>query len=166
IEEQLKKVEIIRSFKGKQIIGKHFISPLSKRKMLILPGWFVSPDNATGVVYSVPAHAPFDWLALRDLQKNPELLKEFNIDPDEVKKIQPISLIKVEGFGEYPAIELVDQMEVKDQHDPKAEEATKTLYKKEFHGGLLKEICGIYSGKQVNKLKDILIRDFKEQGIA
>jgi len=166
LAEQLKKVEILDTFKGKEIIGKHFISPLSTRKMLILPGWFVSPDNATGVVYSVPAHAPFDWLALRDLQKNPELLKEFNINPEEVKKIQAISLIKVEGFGEYPAIELVDQMDVKDQHDPKAEEATKTLYKKEFHSGTLKKICGKYSGKKVNKVKDILIKDFKEQDIA
>jgi leucyl-tRNA synthetase len=166
LKEQLKKVEIIDTFKGRKIIGKQFTSPLSTRKMLILPGWFVSPDNATGVVYSVPAHAPFDWLALRDLQKNPELLKEFNIDPETVKKIQAISLIKVEGFGEYPAIELVDQMNVKDQHDPKAEEATKKLYKKEFHSGILKEICGKYAGKQVNKVKDILIKDFKQQGIA
>jgi len=166
LKEQLKTVEILEDFKGKEIIGKQFTSPLSTRKMLILPGWFVSPDNATGVVYSVPAHAPFDWLALRDLQKNPELLKEFNIDPEAVKKIQAISLITVDGFGEYPAIELVDQMEVKDQHDPKAEEATKTLYKKEFHGGLLKEICGTYAGKKVNKVKDILIKAFKEQGIA
>jgi len=166
LEEQLKKVEILDSFKGKKIIGKRFTSPLSPRKMLILPGWFVSPDNATGVVYSVPAHAPFDWLALRDLQNNPELLKEFSIDPEEVNKIQAISLITVEGFGEYPAVELVDQMNVKDQHDPKAEEATKTLYKKEFHGGTLKQICGKYAGKQVNKVKDILIRDFKKQNIA
>jgi leucyl-tRNA synthetase len=166
LKEQLKTVEILDSFKGKEIIGKRFTSPLSPRKMLILPGWFVSPDNATGVVYSVPAHAPFDWLALRDLQNNPDLLKEFGIDPQEVKQIQPISLIKVEGFGEYPAVELVDQMGVKDQHDPKAEEATKSLYKKEFHGGVLKKICGEYAGKQVSKVKDILIRDFKEQGIA
>jgi len=166
LELQLKKVEIKDTFKGKQIIGKVFTSPLSTRKMLILPGWFVSPDNATGVVYSVPAHAPFDYLALRDLQNNPELLKQFNINPDVVKQIQLISLIKVDGFGEHPAVELVDQMEIKDQHDPKAEEATKSLYKKEFHGGVLKEICEEYSGKPVNKVKDILIRDFKEQGIS
>ncbi len=166
LAEQLKKVEILETFKGKKIIGKRFISPLSDRKMLILPGWFVSSDNATGVVYSVPAHAPFDWLALRDLQNNPELLEEFKIDPEEVKNIHPISLVKVESFGEYPAVELVDQMNVKDQHDPKAEIVTKTLYKKEFHGGILKEICGKYAGEQVNKVKDILIQDFKEQNIA
>ena len=166
LKEQQKTVKILDTFKGREIIGKQFTSPLSDRKMLILPGWFVSADNATGVVYSVPAHAPFDWLALRDLQNNPDLLKDFNIDPGTVKQIQPISLITVEGYGEYPALELVDQLHVKDQHDPKAEEATKTLYKKEFHGGTLKQICGKYAGKQVNKVKDLLIQDFKEQGIA
>ncbi len=166
LTEQLKKVTIQETFKGKQIIGKQFTSPLSTRKMLILPGWFVSPDNATGVVYSVPAHAPFDYLALRDLQNKPDLLKEFGIDPQTVKNIKPISLIKVEGFGEYPAVELVEKMQVKDQKDPKAEEATKTLYKKEFHGGTLKPICEQYAGKPVNKIKDILISDFKENGIT
>jgi leucyl-tRNA synthetase len=99
LKEQQRKVEVISKFKGKKIIGKHFVSPIRDRKMLILPGWFVDPANATGVVYSVPAHAPYDWLALRDLQKKPELLKEFGIDPDEVKKIRSISMIRVEGFG-------------------------------------------------------------------
>jgi leucyl-tRNA synthetase len=166
IKNQLKNIKILKTFKGKEIIGKHFTSPLSDKQMLILPGWFVSPDNASGVVYSVPAHAPFDWLALRDLQNNPKILKSYCINPEEVKKIQPISLIEVEGFGEYPAIEIVDQMGVKDQHDLKAEKATKILYKKEFHNGILKEICEEYSGKKVNEVKDILIKNFKEKGIA
>ncbi len=166
LREQQRKVKIISQFKGRNIIGKHFTTLLSHRKMLILPGWFVDPNNATGVVYGVPAHAPYDWLALRDLRNNPELLKEFSIDPDEIEKIKSISMIKVEGFGEHPAIELVERMGVKDQYDPKAEEATKTLYKKEFHGGVLKETCDKYAGKKVNEVKEILIRDFKEKGIA
>jgi leucyl-tRNA synthetase len=166
LKEQRRKVEIISRFKGREIIGKHFVSPISDRKMLVLPGWFVDPANATGVVYSVPAHAPYDWLALKDLQEKPELLKEFGIDPDEVKKIKSISMIRVEGFGEYPAIDLVEQMGAKDQHDPKAEEATKLLYKKEFHGGILKDICGEYSGRLVYEVKDSLIQDFKRKGIA
>lgn len=166
LKEQLKQVQILASFKGKQLIGKRFASPLSSRKMLILPGWFVNPNNATGVVYSVPAHAPLDYLALRDLQNNPNLLKEFNLDPEEVKEIKAISLIQIDGFGEYPAIELVEKMQIKDQYDPKAEEATKSLYKKEFHAGILKDICGKYSGKSVSKVKDLLISDFKKQNIA
>jgi leucyl-tRNA synthetase len=72
----------------------------------------------------------------------------------------------VEGFDEYPAVEIVQQMGIKDQHDPKADEATKALYKKEFHGGILKENCGLYAGKTVREVKEIIIRDFRIQGIA
>ena len=55
---------------------------------------------------------------------------------------------------------------MKDQRDPKADEATKLLYKKEFHGGILKQNCMKYSGKTVREVKDTLIRDFRSQRIA
>jgi leucyl-tRNA synthetase len=166
LKEQKKTVQILKSFKGREIIGKTCESPIDKRKLLILPGWFVDPDHATGVVYSVPAHAPYDWIALKDLQEKPEELAKSNIKPEEVKAIKPISMIKLEGFGEYPAIEISQQLKVKDQHDPKAEEATKILYKKEFHSGVLKEICMEYAGKKVSEVKEQIIRDFKQKEIA
>ncbi len=49
---------------------------------------------------------------------------------------------------------------------PKADQATTELYKKEFHGGVLKESCGPYAGKSVREVKDLLIKDFKEAGVA
>ena len=166
LKEQEKKVQVKRSFKGKELIGKTFENPITKGKFPILPGWFVDPKTATGVVYSVPAHAPYDWLALKDLQDKPEVLAQFGVDPEVVKRIKPISIIKVEGFGEYPAVEIVQQMGIKDQHDPKADEATKALYKKEFHGGVLKPNCGPYAGKTVREVKDTLIADFRKLGVA
>ena len=166
LKEQEKKVQVKRSFKGKELIGKIFENPLTKGKFPILPGWFVDPKTATGVVYSVPAHAPYDWLALKDLQEKPEVLKDFGIDPEDVKRIKPISIIKVDGFGEYPAVEIVEQLGIKDQHDPKADEATKALYKKEFHSGVLKQNCGPYTGKTVREVKDTLIADFRKLGVA
>ena len=166
LKEQEKKVQVKRSFQGKELIGKIFENPITKGKFPILPGWFVDPKTATGVVYSVPAHAPYDWLALKDLQEKPEVLAQFGVDPRMVKAIKPISIIKVEGFGELPAVEIVAQMGIKDQHDPKADEATKALYKKEFHGGVLKESCGLYAGKTVREVKDTLIGDFKRLGVA
>jgi leucyl-tRNA synthetase len=166
LKEQERTVTTKRVFKGKELIGKTFENPLTHKRFPILPGWFVDDKTATGVVYSVPAHAPFDWLALRDLQQNPETLKQFNVDAESVKAIKPISLIKVEGFGDFPAVEIVDQMGIKDQHDPKADEATKALYKKEFHGGVLKENCGAYAGKSIREAKDVLIGDFKRMGVA
>jgi leucyl-tRNA synthetase len=166
LKEQVRKIEVKRIFQGKELIGKTFENPITKLKFLILPGWFVDPKTATGVVYSVPAHAPYDWLALRDLQQKPEVLTEFGVDPEVVKAIKPISIIKLEGFGDFPAVEIVDKMGIKDQNDVKGEQATKELYKKEFHGGVLKESCGPYAGKSVREAKDILIKDFKEMGVA
>jgi leucyl-tRNA synthetase len=166
LKEQERKVEVTRSFKGKELIGKTFENPVTKLKFPILPGWFVDPKTATGVVYSVPAHAPYDYLALRDLQQKPEVLTQFGVDPTMVQAIKPVSIIKVEGFGDYPAVEIVEKMGIKDQNDPKADQATKELYKKEFHGGTLKANCGPYAGKSIREAKDILIADFRKMGVA
>lgn len=166
LKEQEKKIQVKRSFKGKELIGKTIENPVTQLKFPILPGWFVDPKVATGVVYSVPAHAPYDWLALRDLQQKPETVKQFGMDPADVLAIKPVSIIKVEGFGEYPAVEIVNKMGIKDQTDPKAEQATEELYKKEFHGGVLKSNCGPYAGKTIREAKDILIADFKKSGVA
>lgn len=72
---------------------------------------------------SVPAHAPFDYLALRDLYDAD--LSEYGITED-LRKIELISLIQVPEFGEFPAKEIVESMGISDQKDPKAEEATKS----------------------------------------
>jgi leucyl-tRNA synthetase len=164
LKEQERTVEVKRVFKGRELIGRNFTNPVTGRKFPILPGWFVDPKTATGVVYSVPAHAPYDWLALKDLQEKPEALREFGVDAEMVKAIKPISLITVEGYGEFPAVEIVKEMGIRDQHDPRADEATKALYKKEFHGGVLKANCGVYAGKTVREVKEVLIADFKRQG--
>ena len=166
LKEQERNVQVKREFKGKELIGKTFENPITHKQFPILPGWFVDTKTATGVVYSVPAHAPFDWLALKDLQEKPEVIKKYGLDIEMVKSIKPISIIRVEGYGDYPAVEVVTQMGIKDQHDPRADEATKAIYKKEFHGGILKENCGPYAGKTIREAKDILIKDFKQIGAA
>jgi len=166
LSEQLRKVEVLREFKGSELIGKYFKEPINGRELPILPGWFVNPESATGVVYSVPAHAPADWIALRDLIDKPEILQKFGIPVEVVRGIKPISLISVEGFGDYPAIEIVEQMGVKDQFDPKLDEATSIIYRKEFHTGVLKPICGKYAGKVVRDVKAQIIEDFKRMNIA
>jgi leucyl-tRNA synthetase len=166
LKEQEKTVVVNRAFKGKELIGKTFENPLTHEKFPILPGWFVDTKVATGVVYSVPAHAPFDWLALKDLQQKPEVMQDFGVDPQVVLQINPVSIIKVDGFGKYPAVEIVERMDIKDQHDPKADQATKELYKKEFHSGKLEANCGVYAGKSIREVKDQLITEFGKLGIS
>ena len=166
LRDQLRTVEVVKRLKGSDLTGKECIDPIAKRPLLILPGWFVNPGSGSGVVYSVPAHAPFDWVALRDLRSKPELAEKFGISKGKLEEIRPISMITLEDHGEFPAIEVVDRLGVKDQNDPRCEEATKIVYKKEFHTGVLKANCGQYAGMKVREVKDVIIRDFKKAQIV
>ncbi len=165
LREQLRNVETVKRLKGSELVGKECRDPIANRPLLILPGWFVDPNNGSGVVYSVPAHAPFDWVSLRDLRAKPELAKKYGIPQKQLDEIKPIGMISLEGHGEYPAIEIVDRLGVRDQNDPKCQEATKIIYRKEFHTGVLKENCGRYSGTKVQEAKNIIVRDFRQAGI-
>lgn len=158
-----KKVELIAEVAGEELIGKKVTNPVTGSSVMILPASFVSPENGSGIVMSVPAHAPYDYLALCDL-KGADLTK-YGISED-VSSIPLISLIKVPEYGKYPAVDAVKELKVKDQNDPKAEEATKLVYRREFHGGVLTETTGKYAGMAVSKIKDILTRDLIEQGVA
>lgn len=147
-----------------QLIGKKAQAPLIDREVPVLPADFVDPSNATGVVYSVPSHAPYDYIALVDLQKNPEPLEKFGIDPEEVKKLEPISLISVSDYGDSPAIDVVNREGITDQNDPKLEEVTEEIYQKEFSSGVMKDWLPEYSGLKVSEAKEEVDQDLKIRG--
>ena len=148
---------------GRQLIGKMATNPVTCNEIIVLPAGFVDPDNGSGMVMSVPAHAPYDYLALRDLYGKD--LSSYGIDRD-ISKIDFISLIEVPGYGEFPAVEAARELGAVDQNDPKAEEATRLVYRREFHSGVLKAITGRYAGVAVSKIKDLLLRDFLAENAA
>ena len=148
---------------GKELIGRTVTNPLTGTEVLVLPAAFVDPDNGSGIVMSVPAHAPYDYLALKDLYDKD--LSEYGITSD-LRQIKFISLIESPGYGEFPAVEVVNELKVLDQNDHKAEEATKLVYRREFHNGVLKAKTGKYAGVAVSKIKDVLLADLIEKGIA
>jgi len=156
-------VSLLGEAAGKELIGKKVKNPLTGTEVLILPAGFVDPDNGSGIVMSVPAHAPYDYLALKDLYDRD--LSIYGIT-ENLRDIKFISLIESPGYGELPAIEAVKELNVKDQNDPKAEEATKMVYRREFHNGVLKANTGKYAGIAVSKIKDVLLGDLIKQGMA
>ncbi|MEM2192520.1 MAG: leucine--tRNA ligase, partial [Candidatus Hadarchaeales archaeon] len=127
--------------------------PLTHAKVPILPAKFVDPGNATGVVGSVPAHAPYDYIALLELQKNPKSLETFGLSEEDILKLKPISLIQVEGYGEFPAIDAVERLKIRSQTDRKLEEATAEVYKAEFAKGRMREWVPGYGGLPVSEAK-------------
>src|SRR5689334_15804338 len=64
------KVIIKSTLKGKEIIGKHVKDPVKQVSIPVYPASFVESDSGTGIVMSVPAHAPYDYQALEDLKQS------------------------------------------------------------------------------------------------
>ncbi len=140
-------VVLLDKFKGKDLVGKSAKNPLDDRSIPIYEAKFVDPTNATGVVMSVPAHAPYDYVAFKNVGgRDEEIPVIIDVEDKELKS----------GI---PAKVLVEKMGIEDQSDPKLEEATKTLYRKELHYGKLK--VGDFAGLSVEdareKVKEYLI---------
>ncbi|NHV60314.1 MAG: leucine--tRNA ligase [Candidatus Verstraetearchaeota archaeon] len=157
--EQSSGVKVIRELKGSTLVGKYAVNPLTGDRIPVLPADFVDPENATGVVMSVPAHAPYDLLAIMDLQNHPERLKEYGLDAGIVLSLKPIPVIRSPGLPEIPTVDLIQKLGVRDQLDPKAEEATKELYQREFHTGEMRAETGRYAGMPVSKAKEEIKND-------
>lgn len=132
--------------------------PLTHKRVPILPAKFVDPNNATGVVGSVPSHAPYDYVAVVELQQNPEKLSQYGVDPKKVAEIKPISLIEVAGYGESPAVDIVNKMKIKSQTDRKLEDATAEVYRSEFAKGKIRSWVLNYAGMSVPDAKQA-VRD-------
>jgi leucyl-tRNA synthetase len=123
-------VIIEKDIPGIDLVDKKVSHPLCG-EIPILHADFVDPDMATGMVMSVPAHAPFDYIALRDLQQQ-----------GKYRNIKPIPLLRVEGYGEIPAKDAVEKAGITNQLDPRMEQLTQEIYSAEFSKGKLFEKFG------------------------
>jgi leucyl-tRNA synthetase len=166
LKDQLHDVKVLEELKGTYFIGKTCHCPIREEDIKILPATFVAVDHTTGVVMSVPSHAPFDYVALRDIKNNPKMLKKYDLPKDFADDIELISMIETEGLGKHPAKEIIEKMGVENQDDPRTEEATQEIYKKEYHNGKMRKNCGKYAGTKVSEIKPILIKDLKKDDIS
>jgi len=162
-----KDIEIIKEYMGHQFIGITITNPVTGDEFPILPADFVDPKSVTGVVMSVPAHAPFDYVALEQLKgevkKNPD---KFKFKPKDIKDVESIAVIEIEGYSEIPARDVVEKMNITDQKDPKLEKATKEIYGAEFHGGRMRNNTGQYASLPVQIAKDAVKQDITANGSA
>lgn len=163
IVHQKKDIKIIEEIDAPGMIGKYIKNPLTGKEHIILPASFVDPEYATGVVYSVPAHAPADFIALKDLKENEKLLEKYDLK-DKVLEIKPLNVVTLKGFGEFPAAEIIEKFGVQNQQDEKLKDATNELYKLEHAKGVISEHIENYKGLSVQKARDEIINDLLESG--
>ena len=167
LSHQNKKVSILETVKGKDLLGKYCVAPGIEREIIILPSGFCDPDKGTGLVTSVPSDAPDDWMGLYDLQRDAESCQQYGLDIEEVKKVQPIAIIKSKGWGDFPAVEICTKMQIENQYDrEKLEKAKKEIYRSGFYTGQMNITCGKYSGMKVEQAKDLIKEDLIAQGKA
>ncbi|MDR3062569.1 MAG: class I tRNA ligase family protein, partial [Methanobrevibacter sp.] len=117
LSNQIKNLDIIGKINPKELIGKFVKNPQTGNNLPIFPANFVNGEYGSGVVFSVPAHAPADYIALEDLRKNKKLISEYDLE-DILKDIVPINVVTVKGYGEFPAKDIIEKLGVKSQNDP------------------------------------------------
>ncbi|MEM2207336.1 MAG: leucine--tRNA ligase [Sulfolobales archaeon] len=133
LRHQLKKVDVLEEVTGSAFIGKELLNPVTGERVKILPATFVNSRFATGIVMSVPAHAPYDYVALRDFV-------EKDLGGVWTRDLTPRPLIKVSGYGNLPAKDVVEEFKISSQSDvSRLEEATKRVYRDEFDRGVVRQ---------------------------
>ncbi|MEW5840876.1 leucine--tRNA ligase [Nitrososphaera sp.] len=151
-------VSVVRALKGSEMIGWQVINPLNNVTAPVYPASFVEPDSGTGIVMSVPAHAPFDYQALADLKADAATQKRFNISV----AAEPVKIIESEGYsssGSIPAAEAI-QKAVPGPNESRLEKATSDLYSHEFYKGrMAMENTGKYAGMPVAEVKEQVRKD-------
>lgn len=142
-------VETVKKIRGKELIGKKASNPFSG-SVPILEADFVDLDVATGVVMSVPAHAPYDLAALRDLDK----------------EIPPKKVIELEELEGVPAREMLNKYGIKSQSDSSLDDATEELYGKEFNKGKIVSGLEKYGGMDVRVARKEIGEDLVDEDLA
>ena len=160
LQHQIKDLEIISEINPNDLIGKMAINPFTGDELPIFPASFVSASYGSGVVFSEPADAPADYIALQDLKKNDELIAKYNLE-GIIENVVPIPVCSVKGYGEIPAADIIERLGITDQNDEKLHEATNELYKIQHSKGIILDSIPGFGGKKVRfareELKDELI---------
>ena len=168
------KVEIIKTVKGSEMIGCNATNPLNNRSVPVYPANFVEADSGTGIVMSVPAHAPYDYQALEALKSDEKIQQIFHISVDD-DDIRPIKIIESEAYvTDIPAAEAIKQAVDSSQNNnnddeednKRLEKATSNLYSHEFYKGIMMQNTGRFAGMAVAIAKNEIKQDLLQSGYA
>ena len=165
LEQQIKGLDIISEIDPNDLIGKMALNPFTGEEIPIFPASFVSASYGSGVVFSEPADAPADYIALQDLKKNDELIAKYNLE-GIIENVVPIPVCTVKGYGEIPAADIIERLGITDQNDEKLHEATNELYKIQHSKGTIIESIPGFGGKKVRFAREELKEELISKNMA
>ncbi|MBR6994318.1 MAG: leucine--tRNA ligase [Methanobrevibacter sp.] len=162
LKNQIKDLDIIEEIDPNDLIGKMAKNPFTGDDLPIFPASFVSASYGSGVVFSEPADAPADYIALQDLKNNNELIAKYNLE-GIIENVHPIPVCTLKGYGEIPAADIIERLGITDQNDEKLHEATNELYKQQHSKGTIIDSIPDFGGMKVRfareELKEKLINE-------
>ena len=162
LSNQIKDLDIIEEIDPNDLIGKMATNPFTGDELPVFPASFVSASYGSGVVFSEPADAPADYIALQDLKNNAELIAKYNLE-GIIENVHPIPVCTLKGYGEIPAADIIERLGITDQNDEKLHEATNELYKQQHSKGKIIDSIPDFGGMKVRfareELKEKLIED-------
>ncbi len=165
LKHQIKDLEIISEINPSDLIGKMAVNPFTGDELPIFPASFVSASYGSGVVFSEPADAPADYIALKDLKNNDELIAKYNLE-GIIENVVPIPVCSVKGYGEIPAADIIERLGITDQNDEKLHEATNELYKIQHSKGTILDSIPGFGGKKVRFAREELKEELISKNMA
>ncbi|MDE1871263.1 MAG: leucine--tRNA ligase [Candidatus Micrarchaeota archaeon] len=159
-------VTVERDISAQELLSKKALNPVNGKEIPVLPGFFVKSDVGTGVVMSVPSHAPFDYVAIQRLKADNYPMPEFEFTKIiEIEKKGNIgigrSLTDVsagEAVAQHPEIPALAYLEIlhanENAIDDMIEFATKLAYREESHWGIM--VVEEYKGMREPEARDLI----------
>lgn len=156
VKLQHQNVKATKEMPGSYFVGKMVVNPVNGKLIPVLPAAFVESKTGTGVVHAVPAHAPFDFVAIEELKHDEKTLEEYK-DHNLREKVNAIELIQViesSKYGKLPAADLVKEKNVKSVKQADVlKKLTTQLYKDDFYEGKVINSAQ-FTGMRVEDAKD------------
>ena len=169
-------MQILSNIDPMELLKKKAINPINGESVPVLPGYFVQGEVGTGVVMSVPSHAPFDYVALERLKA-----EGYTMPKMEYRKLIEIDQANGVGIGrsmtevqkqsrdslekEIPALAYLKLLNISiTAHDAEIERATKQIYREESHWGRM--IVGSYKGMLEPEARERIKQDLIKSGSA
>ncbi len=158
---------------GKELVGLPLQAPLAEYDTVYaLPMLTISMGKGTGIVTSVPADAPDDYVCLRDWKTRANWRDQYGVKEEWVQPFEVVPIIEIVNdpmsneLGTASAVYCCETLFKIDSHKnkDKLEEAKKICYSKGFYNGVL--IKGEFAGKSVQEAKKLVKDRMIELGLA
>ncbi|MDE1762056.1 MAG: leucine--tRNA ligase [Candidatus Micrarchaeota archaeon] len=163
-------VEVARELPGKELLAKKAINPFNNEVVPVFPGYFVKESLGTGVVMSVPAHAPFDYAAIERLKASGyntgEVRYKRIIDVQIGRSLSDVSVGEAKPVHvDLPSLAYLEVLHTDvNAIDDMLEFATKLQYREESHWG--KMLVKGYEGMSEPEARDKIKKQMVDSGKA